>query len=100
MSLITTPFGFVSTALDVVAGLDLSDRRAATSVLAATSPPLDRVRGRYFVDCNETEAVNKRGGTLHSVARYALDANNAARLWDMSETLVAQATPAPTGALR
>ena len=27
MSLITTPFGFASTALDAVAGLDLSDRR-------------------------------------------------------------------------
>ena len=28
MSLITTPFGFASTALDAAAGLDLSDRRA------------------------------------------------------------------------
>jgi NAD(P)-dependent dehydrogenase (short-subunit alcohol dehydrogenase family) len=73
---------------------------AATSVLAATSPLLERVGGRYFVDCNETDVINKRSGSLHGVAGYALDASNAARLWDISETLVAQATFARAGAPR
>jgi NAD(P)-dependent dehydrogenase (short-subunit alcohol dehydrogenase family) len=61
---------------------------AATSVLLATSPRLQGIGGRYFVDCNETETVDSRTDTLAGVARYALDPANAARLWDVSEQLV------------
>jgi NAD(P)-dependent dehydrogenase (short-subunit alcohol dehydrogenase family) len=64
---------------------------AATSVLLAVSPLLKGVGGRYFVDCNETETVDRRTGTLGGVARYALDPANAARLWDFSERAVAEA---------
>jgi hypothetical protein len=56
---------------------------AATSVLVATSSLLDGVSGRYFEDCNEAEPLNPdnpHGG----VADYALDPDNAARLWDVS----------------
>ncbi|MGV9625734.1 SDR family NAD(P)-dependent oxidoreductase [Streptomyces sp. NPDC003487] len=67
------------------------EQGAATSVLLATSPLLDGIGGRYFVDCNETEVVDRRTGTLHGVARYAVDADNARRLWDLSEGLLAQA---------
>lgn len=61
---------------------------AATSVLLATSPRLQGIGGRYFVDCNETTTVDCRTGTLAGVARYALDPSNAIQLWDVSEQLV------------
>lgn len=66
---------------------------AATSVLLATSPLLDGVGGRYFVDCNETPTIDRRGEApqLHGVARYALDPDSAERLWTYSEKLVAGA---------
>ncbi|MGW1209379.1 SDR family NAD(P)-dependent oxidoreductase [Streptomyces sp. NPDC002499] len=67
------------------------EQGAATSVLLATSPLLDGVGGRYFTDCNETEVVDRRSGTLHGVARYAVDPDNARRLWTLSEELLAQA---------
>lgn len=71
------------------------EQGAATSVLLATSPLLEGIGGRYFVDCNETETetetVDRRTGTLHGVARYALDPVNAERLWTLSETVFAQA---------
>ncbi|WP_369275636.1 SDR family NAD(P)-dependent oxidoreductase [Streptomyces sp. R11] len=67
------------------------EQGAAISVLLATSPLLEGIGGRYFVDCNETDTVDRRTGTLHGVARYAVDADNARRLWDLSESLLTQA---------
>jgi NAD(P)-dependent dehydrogenase (short-subunit alcohol dehydrogenase family) len=66
---------------------------AATSVLLATSLLLDGIGGRYFVDCNETKTIDRRGDAppLHGVARYALDPANAERLWALSEALLAEA---------
>jgi hypothetical protein len=55
------------------------------------SPLLARVDGR-FVDCNETEVVDRRSGGLHGVARYALDPATAERLWTLSENLLASAS--------
>ncbi|MFE5111144.1 hypothetical protein [Streptomyces sp. NPDC056663] len=49
------------------------------------------VGGRCFVDCNESETVDRRTGTLHGVARYAVDPDNARRLWTLSEELIANA---------
>jgi NAD(P)-dependent dehydrogenase (short-subunit alcohol dehydrogenase family) len=58
---------------------------AATSVLAATSPLLDGIGGRYLADCNEAELVARREGPgLTDVAAYALDPANAERLWELS----------------
>ncbi|MEV8411343.1 SDR family NAD(P)-dependent oxidoreductase [Streptomyces niveus] len=69
------------------------EQGAATSVLLATSPLLEGIGARYFVDCNETETetetVDRRTGNLHGVARYALDPANAQRLWSLSENLLA-----------
>lgn len=67
------------------------EQGAATSVLLATSPLMQGVGGRYFVDCNESETVDRRTGTLHGVARYAVDPDNARRLWTLSEELIANA---------
>ncbi|WP_234545242.1 SDR family NAD(P)-dependent oxidoreductase [Streptomyces shenzhenensis] len=64
---------------------------AATAVLLATSPLLEGIGGRYFTDCNETQVVARRTGTLNGVAKYAVDPDNAARLWDLSQELLAAA---------
>ena len=73
--------------------LKAPEQGAATSVLVATSPLLDGIGGRYFDDCNETLAVDHRDQTppMRGVARFALDPDNAARLWTYSETLLAKA---------
>jgi NAD(P)-dependent dehydrogenase (short-subunit alcohol dehydrogenase family) len=61
------------------------EQGAATTVLLATSPLLEGVGGRYFEDCNEAELVTRRDlETPRGVAPYALDADNADRLWDAS----------------
>jgi NAD(P)-dependent dehydrogenase (short-subunit alcohol dehydrogenase family) len=61
------------------------EQGAATSVLLAASPLLEGVYGRYFEDCNEAETIPERGGLGASgVAGYALDSDNAQRLWELS----------------
>jgi hypothetical protein len=66
------------------------EQGAATSVLAATSPQLEGIGGRYFEDCNEAAVVDPGAsqGLRSGVAAYALDPGNAERLWDVSERLV------------
>jgi NAD(P)-dependent dehydrogenase (short-subunit alcohol dehydrogenase family) len=66
------------------------EQGAATSVLVATSPLLEGIGGRYFADCAETPTIDRRGEAppLHGVARYALDPDGAARLWELTEGLV------------
>ncbi|MEV6594583.1 SDR family NAD(P)-dependent oxidoreductase [Streptomyces acidicola] len=60
-----------------------TEQGAATSVLVGASLLLDGVTGRYFEDCQEAEPL--RPENLHGgVADYALDAGNAARLWEVS----------------
>ncbi|MGW7255182.1 hypothetical protein [Streptomyces sp. NPDC054834] len=60
------------------------EQGAATSVLVAASPTVEGITGRYFEDCAQAEPVTQRAG----VAPYALDPENAARLWAVSEALV------------
>jgi hypothetical protein len=64
---------------------------AATSVLAAASPLLQGIGGRYLEDCQEAQTLASRaeGDGRHGVAPYALDADNAQRLWDTSEQRLA-----------
>jgi NAD(P)-dependent dehydrogenase (short-subunit alcohol dehydrogenase family) len=59
---------------------------AATSVLVATSPQLAGIGGRYFEDGNQAPVVDADAGYAAGagVAAYALDPDNAARLWDVS----------------
>ncbi len=64
---------------------------AATSCYAATSSDLDGLGGVYLEDChvaevNDTEAHN-------GVRSYALDSDNAERLWTLSEQLVGEQFP-------
>jgi NAD(P)-dependent dehydrogenase (short-subunit alcohol dehydrogenase family) len=64
------------------------EQGAATSVLLATSPDLEGIGGRYFEDCNEASTVDHRDTAGTGVASYALDPENARRLWDVSEALL------------
>jgi NAD(P)-dependent dehydrogenase (short-subunit alcohol dehydrogenase family) len=58
------------------------EQGAATSVLVASSPALEGVGGRYFEDCRQSPVVDHN--TTPGVAPYALDADNADRLWELS----------------
>jgi NAD(P)-dependent dehydrogenase (short-subunit alcohol dehydrogenase family) len=59
---------------------------AATSVLVATSQQLDGIGGRYFEDCNEAQMLppDFSPEMASGVAPYALDPDNAGRLWELS----------------
>jgi NAD(P)-dependent dehydrogenase (short-subunit alcohol dehydrogenase family) len=74
---------------------------AATSVLVATSPQLQGIGGRYFEDCNQAPVLTQGPADQtdpagysplaeQGVAGYALDPDNARRLWELS--LAAPAT--------
>ena len=62
------------------------EQGAATSVLVATSPQLEGIGGRYFEDCNEALLVDPDAleTSTSGVAGYALDPDNARRLWELS----------------
>lgn len=73
---------------------------AATSVLLATSPLLKGIGGRYFEDCNEAAIVTSGNGYMSGVAPYALNPNNADRLWDGSQKIFSDfTTPLETEAI-
>jgi NAD(P)-dependent dehydrogenase (short-subunit alcohol dehydrogenase family) len=63
------------------------EQGAATSVWVATSPELEGIGGRYFEDVAEAPVLDRR--EEWGVSRYALDPDNAERLWALSETAVA-----------
>ena len=65
------------------------EQGAATSVLLATSPLLKGIGGLYFEDCNEATIVANGNGYMSGVAPYALNPDNADRLWEESLRLLA-----------
>ena len=81
--------GYIDRARESGFRLKSTEQGAATSVLLATSPELEGIGGRYYEDCAEAPVVERRGevGT-GGVAPYALDADNADRLWALSERLL------------
>jgi len=66
---------------------------AATSVVAAASPQLAGVHGRYFEDCDEAPVTDVETTDLTNlgpgVASYAVDPAHAGRLWEVSLKLLA-----------
>jgi hypothetical protein len=56
----------------------------ATFVLVAASP----LTAGYFEDCAAAARVDQGGDYSHGVAPYALDPDNAARLWAESVRLL------------
>jgi NAD(P)-dependent dehydrogenase (short-subunit alcohol dehydrogenase family) len=71
-------------------GFKTPQQGAATSVLVATSHQLNGIGGRYFEDCNEAQMLptDFSPETASGVAPYALDPENAARLWELSERMI------------
>jgi NAD(P)-dependent dehydrogenase (short-subunit alcohol dehydrogenase family) len=67
-----------------------AEQGAATSILVATSPKLDGIGGRYFEDCNQARPLDpdSLNSTIYGVAAYALDPDNANRLWELSLQLL------------
>jgi hypothetical protein len=61
---------------------------AATSVLLSASPLIEGIGGRYFEDCQESQIVTERREDYTGVAAYALNDDNAARLWDVGAGLI------------
>lgn len=66
--------------------LKTPEQGAATSVVLAARPELEGVGGRYYVDGNEAPVVEQYDPA--GVAPYALDGENADRLWELSERLL------------
>ncbi|MDR6972766.1 SDR family NAD(P)-dependent oxidoreductase [Leifsonia shinshuensis] len=64
------------------------EQGAATSLFVATSPLLEGVSGRYFEDNNEAPVVHDGNGWKSGVAAYALDRDNADRMWDLGTRLI------------
>jgi NAD(P)-dependent dehydrogenase (short-subunit alcohol dehydrogenase family) len=65
------------------------EQGAATSVLLAASPLVEGIGGIYFEDCNESHRVSKRPTDFSGgVAPYAIDAENAERLWKVALKLL------------
>ena len=62
---------------------------AATSCFAATAPELEGRGGLYLEDCH-VAAVNDAADALDGVKSYAIDPENAERLWAVSEKLVGE----------
>jgi len=63
------------------------EQGAATSVLLAASPLVQGVSGRYFEDGNEAE-VTTDPALQHGVWPHALNEDDAARLWQVSEAML------------
>ncbi|MDI1321224.1 MAG: SDR family NAD(P)-dependent oxidoreductase [Algoriphagus sp.] len=65
-----------------------ADQGAATTILLATSPLLEKTGGHYFENCNESITVTQRPENYEGVTMYSLDRNNADRLWNLSKRLI------------
>lgn len=65
------------------------EQGAATSVLLAASPLVRGVSGRYFEDCQEARQIKQRPTDFSGgVAPYAVNSENAERLWDVALKLI------------
>lgn len=65
------------------------EQGAATSVLLAASPLVEGIGGLYFEDCNPSPQVASRPTDFSGgVAPYALDPDNAERLWNVAIKLI------------
>jgi NAD(P)-dependent dehydrogenase (short-subunit alcohol dehydrogenase family) len=66
------------------------EQGAATSVFLAAHPGIEGVGGRYFEDVNEAPVVHARPTEygVPGVAAYALDPDNAERLWELADGIV------------
>lgn len=84
---------------DMVKGSAIADRKmvylsaeegAATQVWAATSPDLAGKGGLYLEKCTVAKIAAENDGQEDGVLSYALDEQNADKLWHLGERLVAR----------
>lgn len=68
-------------------GFKTPEQGAATQVWAATSPQLDGLGGVYCEDCEIAEIASSAEGMTRGVLAYAVDPDQAARLWTLSAEL-------------
>jgi NAD(P)-dependent dehydrogenase (short-subunit alcohol dehydrogenase family) len=71
----------------VASGFKTPEQGAATQVWAATSPQLAEMGGVYCEDCDIAEVVPADDTAAGGVREYAIDPQQAARLWTMSAEL-------------
>jgi NAD(P)-dependent dehydrogenase (short-subunit alcohol dehydrogenase family) len=64
------------------------EQGAANSCLLVTCPLAEKVGGIYMADCVPQAIATERPNDLGGVAPFALDADNARRLWDVSEEML------------
>ncbi|HEY0808270.1 MAG TPA: SDR family NAD(P)-dependent oxidoreductase [Pseudonocardiaceae bacterium] len=81
--------GWIDEAGNVIAAFKTPEQGAATTVWAATSPKLDGMGGRYLSDCEVAEPAPAQldRSTSSTVREYAVDPEQAARLWTLSAEL-------------
>jgi len=82
------PAVLAATKLSAADAVKTPEQGAATSVLLATAPELAGVTGRYFEDCHEAAITDRIVDGLHGVLPWALDEDDADRLWDVSLALL------------
>ncbi len=64
------------------------EQGASTSVWAAVWPGLSGRGGRYLEDCSEAAVLDAPSADFSGVMSYAVDPQQAERLWELSEELV------------
>lgn len=81
--------GWIDAAGNIAAGFKTPEQGAATTVWAATSPRLDGKGGLYLEDCDVAEVAPAEidPTNVHGVREYAVDPEQAARLWTLSAEL-------------
>ena len=72
---------------EVLANLKTIPQGAATTVWCATSPQLQDMGGVYCEDVEVANPATDATTGIQGVKAYALDAANAEKLWELSETL-------------
>jgi NAD(P)-dependent dehydrogenase (short-subunit alcohol dehydrogenase family) len=71
----------------IASGFKTPEQGAATQVWAATSPQLQGMGGVYCEDCDIAEVVPADDTTPGGVREYAIDPEQASRLWTLSAEL-------------
>ena len=71
----------------IATGFKTPEQGAATQVWAATSPQLEEMGGVYCEDCDIAEPVPSDDTTAGGVREYAINRDEAARLWALSAEL-------------
>ncbi|MET8849145.1 SDR family NAD(P)-dependent oxidoreductase [Amycolatopsis sp. NPDC004625] len=81
--------GWIDEAGNYLVEFKSPEQGAATTVWAATSPQLAGLGGLYLEDCDVAELApsDAEGLAASGVRRYALDRDEAARLWTLSAQL-------------